>query len=156
MSITISGNDGLSSNGTVYSFNPTDLGVPLTPNRPFFQGSYTIQHNATNRIILNAYISQRNITYNNNGTITVPAPGLYFMWHNGLGQSGGGACQTEMRVNGAYLPGSRQQDTNSANDNFCVNILRLLNAGDTIEFWVIQGGVHNNADYNSCGLVFLG
>lgn len=154
MPLVLSGTNGVSSDGTNWALQPQTSGYAKHPNTPYFQGSYNTV--TSGQVVMNTYVSYSKVTHNSAGRITVPTSGLYFIWHNGLGNGGSGSCQTEIRHNGSAIGGSRQQDTGNSNDNFCVNIIKPLSANDYIEFWVIQGAAHGNADYNSCGLFYIG
>jgi len=126
------------------------------PYQPYAQASCST--NATGKIPLNHYNFVRGgmSIDNTNQRINVPVTGSYLIGYNHLGNQGSGNCQIEIRVNGSLILPSRAQDTNSTNDNFGFQTIRQLSANDYIEFWVVAGAVHGNADYNSMYTYLLG
>jgi hypothetical protein len=126
------------------------------PYQPYARSSSSSLVSSGNAIPLNSYNATRGgITISGN-RFTVPIAGAYVIGYHHLGNSGSGACQVEIRVNGTYVPGTRTQDTNSSNDSFGTQTVRELSASDYVEFWVIQGTTHGNQDYNSMWIWLIG
>jgi len=134
----------------------TQQQVIKLPHQPYAQASCGTV--STGKIPLNANNAYRGgMTIDNtNNRFNVPVSGAYVIGYHHLGNSGSGACQVSIRVNGADVPGSRTQDTNSSNDSFGTQVIRPLSAGDYIEFWAIQNYVHGNPEYNSMWAYLLG
>jgi hypothetical protein len=132
-------------------------GRVLDPLKPYARASCNAVIGATNRITFTSFTESRGVTIDiANSRFIVPVAGAYVFGYHHLGNSGSGACQVEIRVNGTYSPGTRTQDTNSSNDSFGTQTVRLLNANDFVEFWTTLGATHNNPDYNSMWIFFLG
>jgi hypothetical protein len=83
MPLVLDGSQGVSSNGTVFSFVPNDSGFPLTPNRPSFSVSYSGGVTADGTIIpwnVTTALGRHNIGghYNTGtGRFTAPVAGRY-------------------------------------------------------------------------------
>lgn len=132
-------------------------GRVLEPLKPYARASCNALISSGNKITFTSYTESRGVTIDTtNNRFIVPVTGAYVFGYHHLGNSGSGACQVEIRVNGTYSPGTRTQDTNSSNDSFGTQTVRLLNTNDYVEFWVIQNTIHNNPDYNSMWIFFVG
>jgi hypothetical protein len=157
MPLVLSGTDGISTNGSNWALQPNSSGLVVKPYQPFAQASCNTT--ITNGKILlnanNAYRGGMSID-NTNNRVNVPVGGVYVIGYHHLGNSGTGDCQIEIRINGTAIQGSATQDTNSSNDSFGSQIVRVLAAGDYIEWWVIQNTSHGNSHYNSMWAFLLG
>lgn len=133
-----------------------EAGYVTMPSQPYAQASSGTV--STGKIPLDAFNAYRGglSIDNTNQRFNIPVAGAYVIGYHHLGNSGSGACQVEIRVNGTAVSGSRTQDTNSSNDSFGTQIIRVLAANDYIEFWVISGATHGNNLYNSMWAYLIG
>jgi hypothetical protein len=144
------------TSSSIFPMYVHEAGYVTMPLQPYAQASSSAV--STGKIPLDSFNAYRGGLSIDNGNqrFNIPVAGAYVIGYHHLGNSGSGACQVEIRVNGTAVSGSRTQDTNSSNDSFGTQIIRVLAANDYIEFWVISGATHGNNLYNSMWAYLIG
>jgi hypothetical protein len=144
MTITIDGNQGISSNGSTFTFIPDDNGFPLTPNRPaclaYRSVAQSFLASTWTKINLDAVRYNTGGAFNvSNGRFTAPVTGLYlysYTIHFEIGTSE--YFYSGIQLNGTfYHYGFGLRLSGSwIGDNTLGHAHQIrMNAGDFIELW---------------------
>ena len=93
--------------------------------------------------------------------ITVPVSGLYMIGYHHLSAVTNAHTSVFVRINGATngvisSGWATQYRAGQTNNNFAISTIAPLSADDTVDFYVSQGTIHGNADYNSMYVYLIG
>lgn len=105
-------------------------------------------------------VLQGGMTMSSNA-ITLPVTGLYHIGWYHLNNLNSSYAVIIIRINGVantILQHGNQTQYKPANGNntFSYNTIASLSANDTVDFYLSQGQIHGNADYNSMHVYLLG
>ncbi len=106
-------------------------------------------------------VLQGGMTMSSNA-ITLPVTGLYHIGWYHLNNLNSSYAVIVIRINGEaagtiLLHGNQTQyKPANGNNTFSYNTIASLSASDTVDFYLSQGQIHGNADYNSMHVYLLG
>ena len=106
-------------------------------------------------------VLQGGMTMSSNA-ITMPVTGLYHIGWYHLNNLSTSYAVIIIRINGEaagniLLHGNQTQyKPANGNNTFSYNTIASLSASDTVDFYLSQGQIHGNADYNSMHVYLLG
>ena len=151
--------DEIQNTGGTTGLTIDSSGRALRPVIPFGQASMgNAAVSATNKIGLEYNIvSGGGLTVDQtNDRMIVPVAGLYQIGFTHLTDNLTSTVGIEMRKNGTTIQGGKTQVKGQTYVSIGLNMIISLEANDYIEWWAVDGTVHNNTTYNNMFCYLIG